>query len=1221
MKSNFTLVLTLLSFFGFAQESLKLPNFIPPSPQAYELTKYGDVPVDESSGRISLSIPVHTYTAGSLQVPISFSTSGGGVKVSQTPTWTGVGWNLNAGGVITRTVKDLPDETALDRGSYSYKELLDMRILTVAGIYELPGNVVAFLRNNKFNDTEADVFNFSFPGYSGSFYLVEDENGIFHAKLTKYESELKIDILGDFSAPSGFVNFEPNLNPNYSFRITTTDGTKYYFGGLVIGTEVSDNKYACEETQLMDQNNPLKISLRVKTAFYLNMIESFHGDKIYFTYHTKDKYDVFYAREQSISVAIGGGPGNQCVNATPVSEDNDLSTIQLIKNTVYNGKFLKKIYSPQSTSQVVFNSFEVIETIGHNHQENLKYRVLTDIDLGLKKVDLQYFPTEQTLASTSLNDKFFLTNVVIKDADNIKSETYALEYEDLLHVPSLYSNSQDYLGYYNGINNPSLIPKSSSKMLVPFFKTIGLNMDSDFVSRMIGHSDFNQNQSSLGNREPFFVNAKKGILKKITYPTGGYTTFEYEPVDKKRLYENKTFQIQNYGPGSTAILEDVESISAYELDGLGNTIPSNIPSQSIIVKLIIGASYPYNHADYHDYIYMQITDLTDSNVPVVYKRVSLSAGDIYSSTEPAGATLSFVFEFETNHSYSFKLGFGDNSAGHITSSNIQFLSYLGGSASFSYISGLDPNDGLGIRIKRVKDYSSTTDIPMIKRYYYSTIKEINSESPTSKIKVYEPLFQSFFATQHICTEPIDVNDEEFSYLIYHLELHSNSLTQNLPSTDSSALYKNVTISSGGDEFENGGVEKTFHIVKDKDQKHFAPNPDNFATIFDLLQFKFMEFNPANKTNNGVVNGLVTKETFFGNGNEGIYKLKENIYDYDLYRNDSISNLSIKTLYPCTDCHGNIIPNLFVGTSKTYSLKPFLIKKTEREFVEKKAFNAYSIYMQTYYYQGWPGGDLDNDGINNSQEPTDYPVFLTEQEFEDRIKRITTITEYDYSSAKLAGLPHIVTTTMSDGEVSKIKNYYPTIFYTNQLIDLSPFDPFYYDKLQEGNRIGTPIQVESFKSSIKLGTERTLYKLFNNDPLKIYVNKIQSAKDNDNLEDRIIYHEYDDKGNPLEISLANGTKVVYIWSPKRKPLYKVVNATYAQVVLALGGSGVIDDNLLPNAQITKYIYHPTLDLVTKITEPNGTITNYFYDEFGRLEFIKDKDWNILQEFDNHYKPQN
>lgn len=88
--------------------NVKAPTF--PSPNAASLGKYGDIPVSYHTGVPNISIPIYTVTQGSLSLPISLSYHSSGLKVDEVASNVGLGWSLNAGGMITRSVNGGPDE-------------------------------------------------------------------------------------------------------------------------------------------------------------------------------------------------------------------------------------------------------------------------------------------------------------------------------------------------------------------------------------------------------------------------------------------------------------------------------------------------------------------------------------------------------------------------------------------------------------------------------------------------------------------------------------------------------------------------------------------------------------------------------------------------------------------------------------------------------------------------------------------------------------------------------------------------------------------------------------------------------------------------------------------------------------------------------------------------------------------------------------------------------
>jgi hypothetical protein len=81
-----------------------------PSPTAASLGQFGDVPVSLYTGTPNIEIPIHELAGRTLSLPISLRYSGGGLKVEDVGGWVGMGWALNAGGVITRTIRGTADE-------------------------------------------------------------------------------------------------------------------------------------------------------------------------------------------------------------------------------------------------------------------------------------------------------------------------------------------------------------------------------------------------------------------------------------------------------------------------------------------------------------------------------------------------------------------------------------------------------------------------------------------------------------------------------------------------------------------------------------------------------------------------------------------------------------------------------------------------------------------------------------------------------------------------------------------------------------------------------------------------------------------------------------------------------------------------------------------------------------------------------------------------------
>src|SRR3954469_18365644 len=101
-----------------AQDIDYRPNLIPPSPDASALGKYAEYPVGLYTGTLPLNIPLYTVKDGSLEVPIELTYHASGNKVDEAASFAGLGFALNAGGAVMRSIRNLPDD-------YSNKGFLD----------------------------------------------------------------------------------------------------------------------------------------------------------------------------------------------------------------------------------------------------------------------------------------------------------------------------------------------------------------------------------------------------------------------------------------------------------------------------------------------------------------------------------------------------------------------------------------------------------------------------------------------------------------------------------------------------------------------------------------------------------------------------------------------------------------------------------------------------------------------------------------------------------------------------------------------------------------------------------------------------------------------------------------------------------------------------------------------------------------------------------------
>jgi len=227
-----------------------------------------------------------------------------------------------------------------------------------------------------------------------------------------------------------------------------------------------------------------------------------------------------------------------------------------------------------------------------------------------------------------------------------------------------------------------------------------------------------------------------------------------------------------------------------------------------------------------------------------------------------------------------------------------------------------------------------------------------------------------------------------------------------------------------------------------------------------------------------------------------------------------------------------------------------------------------------------------------------------------------------------------TTISNQGESLITRYYYPKDYPSeNQMSELIA-----------ANRISEPVQTKIYNKDASngslneelLSSQKISYIGLGNS--MILPELIETAKGTNSLKVKMKYHEYDDYGNPLEVSREGGTHTVYIWGYNNTlPVAKIENATLSDIPTTLIdyihtlSSGTTNTSLslltkltelrnlpqLQKAMVTTMTYIPMIGVST-ITDPRGAIQYYEYDDLNRLKFVKDANDKILSENEYHYK---
>jgi|GEM_PF-6112819 len=396
-------------------EDIPFDDIIPPSPEASSLGKYGEFPVSHSTGTPNINIPLGEISGNILKVPISLSYHSSGNKVEDIPGWVGLGWSLNAGGAITRSVRGIEDENA--NGFINICKYLPE--------YGYENNEHFNLFNSLaegYKDGEPDIFCFNFLNYSGQFVIGNDTN----IYIIPYKN-IKIQ---------KFING----NDLYKFVIITEDGTKCIFGTSL------NNDTAIEETKT-HYHEP---TTTYKTSWYLTEIISANSsDTIYLNYVDNDYNYYLTASERK-----------RCL----LSKYNGCGTVVGCGDPIYN-KSTIFIYSKR-LSEIISKKGKLIFS-NSGRGDILGARKLDSISLYSRIGSGDEFAFEKKYSfnysymnpnGEPVEKRLMLDSIVEFGKNTINNPPYRFTYNQT-PLPERDSKAQDHWGFYNGENdNISLIP-------------------------------------------------------------------------------------------------------------------------------------------------------------------------------------------------------------------------------------------------------------------------------------------------------------------------------------------------------------------------------------------------------------------------------------------------------------------------------------------------------------------------------------------------------------------------------------------------------------------------------------------------------------------------------------------------------------------------------------------------------------------------------------------
>ncbi len=457
-------------------------------PEIAAFMRYFEIPVSYSTGVHNLSIPIHTLSAGGIELPISLSYHASGIKVRDVATVAGLGWSLNAGGTIVRQIKGTQDGGTI---RIKNTQFLDNLIQQGIGNRQSSNDNSAITRwiindieniRNGYQDNLADEYYFNLGGRMGMFYQgIADDSGVLQNSF--------------YTIPYSQVKIDYN-NPTKTFTLTDEAGTRYIFGNCLGSSQTNAVTYAHTWTlnQIISSNKTDTLTIEYRTQVIDSRGLSYSG---YYFKETYLDYDGITHRET---------PQVPHHSQEMVSNLNYLPSRIKLRNTTVDFIYANDRGDARSiwVSNLRLSGVEV-----KVHGILVKKAVLNHDYVDNQSMTL-YPPTGGSVQ----NKRMFLNNVTFPNTSGSTSEpiVYKFAYnetrlpsyvEQLTHVNTEnFSYPEDHWGYYNGrTNNHSL-----------------LNVPDYYLTDPVLKPDMATNPNAI----------QAGILTRVTYPAGGYAQFTYE---------------------------------------------------------------------------------------------------------------------------------------------------------------------------------------------------------------------------------------------------------------------------------------------------------------------------------------------------------------------------------------------------------------------------------------------------------------------------------------------------------------------------------------------------------------------------------------------------------------------------------------------------------------------------------------------------------------------
>ncbi|WP_333597089.1 hypothetical protein [Chryseobacterium flavum] len=1075
-----------------------LPDIKPPSAETYKISTYSLDFNNSPSGEFTYNLPIYNINAG-INVPVSLGYNSG-IKVDDTGNNIGMSWQLVAGGAISRVVRDEQDETS---ASVWFPGTIDVNadantIKTAAH----PDNSI---------DTEYDWFSFSLSnGMSGQFYIDKNLNVHYNggdgSKLTITDKTTIVTQYGK----------------NLEFTLTDNQGNKYYFGG--------EEKFL--ERSRIDYKGPDKY---YTSGWYLSKIITNKNEEISFDYSV-EQISYYASMSASFSVSESCCVPNTYENSGITKSKTTMVALKPRLLTIESDVVKLNFLYDKQRKDLLNGDGKLLTSIAVLSKKN--NQVVKNFQLAYDDINAGSAVTYYGLPlnEQSTVNRHFLNNVY----ESISNQKYKFEYYSKESIPARFSLATDFYGYSNGKANQTPFANISGK--VPNYI---LTKTNGWAS---ADKDVDPDKTYLGN------------LKRIYYPTGGFSDVTYES-------------------NSSMIPRQVEKVESFGLEASRNCTNAKTVSKSFTftsngspISYAGYASTDYSNCGEPDNLHeihgIQIKDLTTGTVVrsqnMKYYESIIANKDLCLTALPTD--LRCPVQTISGHQYEVRYS--------VTS----YLGRIDGALSVHYNSHYETQNILthygGSRVKKIED-NNIENGSYMRWFYYNKLQDYTSQK-TSIANASSPKLFDYLMTKRNCAlecNPTSQGGEVLSITpIPVYRFYKDNLISDFNDRSNKIFYGSITEVVEG----NKAIEKNYIYEDDADAFLYDP------PVLD-----------APHSNSGQVKrGLLQNEKQYGfrNNDFTIFKETDNVYSFTQNSITSFifkQNFSLNSGY-LYNPHDGPIPNISYTFYQNYYGFSKLIETISKEYITNQIVETKS--GTTY-------------GNNQHWQPTSQKITFPDNTIQE--------TTYSYAHEKgnqlmieknMIGIPLETVSTQTIGSAVKTLSKTSTTYPVSQT-----------EANTKTSGLVLPTSVLSYDLQ-NLSTARTEVSY---DKYDAKGNILQYTT-KDGVPVAIVWGY----NNTQPIAKVEGA--TYDQLVSLGVVTAIVDASNADALNPAQEGALITalDTFRKNTglsgyQISTYTYNPLIG-VTSITPPSGIRESYIYDTANRLEKVVDVNGNVLKEMKYNYK---